>query len=715
MKRRMKLLTRLLIGILVVIVLVIGAGGVLLGVFFDPNDYRSEIAQAAREGGGVELKINGEIGWSVFPWLGLAVNDINVRYPGQPQLATLNQARLSVKLIPLLSGNVEMSSILVDGLKLNLITTGKANNWTNTARKKDYSEPEIPKEASDSGSTIKGLNIESITLSDAQIRYVDETTGTRIELKELNLDTGNIQPGREIPVELSARINQFHGDAQTLNAAVNLSTNAMLDLAKQRYRLDQVDGKLELNSDALGGETLTLELKARVDADVAAEKVDIELQRLALANLTAGGRIGVQTFATPTFNGELNLEFNPKELLEQLGQDAPQTRDADALTAFALQAKLDGPANTLTLNSLALTLDDTRFIGSTAVDLKTLALNLVLKGDSLDADRYLPPTGEEESGQTSAAGTGSGGERWSKEEVIPVEPLKALNLDAKLDLEALQISGLKASNLGLTVSAHNGLVKIARIDADLYSGTLRNAVTLDARKNPLQIDINKRVTGIQIGELLTDMSGGAPMTGTFGSDAKLSARGQSVYDIIHSLNGTASITAADGVIEGIDMAQTICQGINNIAGLGIDSKQVDQSTPFANMGGNFTITNGVIGNRDLTATLDAMSLTGRGSVDLPKALIDYRLGLTIKENLFKQTCSVNNRLEGVEFPVNCKGSFDTEPAKLCRPDASVFADLLKAEAKKKVEEKVGSKIEEKLGEKLGDEGAKSVLKGLFGN
>ncbi|GGC10192.1 cell envelope biogenesis protein AsmA [Marinobacterium zhoushanense] len=713
----MKLLTRLLIGILVFVLLLIGAGGVILGFVIDPNDYRSEIEQAALESGGVELKINGEIDWSVFPWLGLAVNDIAIRYPEQPQLATLNQAQLSVKLMPLFSGNVEMSSILVDGLKLNLITTGRANNWTGTqADKGTAAMGEEQQDRGRSGGALRGLDIESITLSNAQLRYVDEAAGSRIEVNQLNLTTGRIAPEQEIPIELSAQMNQFQGDTQTLAMTTTLSTNAQLNLEAKQYQLSGLNAEVEVNSAALGPQPLKLGLKGQVDADIAAQRVDIELQQLALANLIATGQVGIETFATPTFSGELNLaKFDLKQLLTQLGQSAPETSDAKALTAVGLNAKLAGPANTLTLNPLTLTLDDTTFTGSLTIDLKSQAQTIALKGDSLNADRYLPPASNEKAGQQSASNGQSGGERWSKEEVIPVEPLKALNLDAKLDLAQLKISGLDANNLGLTVSAHNGLVKISRIDADLYSGTLRNAVTLDARKSPLQIAIDKKITGVQIGELLTAMNGSAPITGAVSSTAKLSAQGQSIYAIVNSLSGNASVNAADGVIEGINMAQTICQGINNVASLGINTEQVDQSTPFANMGGNFNISNGVVSNKDLAATLDAMSLAGRGSVDLPKALVDYRLGLTIKENLFKQTCSVNNRLEGVEFPVNCKGSFDTPPAKMCSPDASVFANLLKAEAKKKVEEKVSKKIEEKLGEKLGDEGAKSLLKGLFGN
>ena len=77
----------------------------------------------------------------------------------------------------------------------------------------------------------------------------------------------------------------------------------------------------------------------------------------------------------------------------------------------------------------------------------------------------------------------------------------------------------------------------------------------------------------------------------------------------------------------------------------------------------------------------------------------------MEKNLFKETCSFPDKLEGVEIPVDCKGSFNTDPAKLCKPDFSFIGDALK----KQVKEKAKAKVEEKLKGKLDGK-----LKGLFG-
>ena len=65
----MKTLLKLVGGLVALLVVLVVAGGILLGTLFDPNEYKQEIQKLALDNGGVELKIGGDIDWSVFPWL----------------------------------------------------------------------------------------------------------------------------------------------------------------------------------------------------------------------------------------------------------------------------------------------------------------------------------------------------------------------------------------------------------------------------------------------------------------------------------------------------------------------------------------------------------------------------------------------------------------------------------------------------------------------
>ena len=118
MKAFGKILGLVLLGLLLIIV----ALGFALTHLFDPNDYKDEIRQIARDKAHIELTLNGDIGWSLFPWLGLELHEASVATltnPTQP-FADLQMLGLSVRVLPLLRREVQMSDVRVEGLNLRL-------------------------------------------------------------------------------------------------------------------------------------------------------------------------------------------------------------------------------------------------------------------------------------------------------------------------------------------------------------------------------------------------------------------------------------------------------------------------------------------------------------------------------------------------------------------------------------------------------------------
>ena len=706
----MKGLLKLIAGLGVLVIVLVLAGGAILGAFFDPNEYKPEIEKAALEKGGVELKINGDIGWSVFPWLGLEVNKIDVKFPGKSDLASLNQAQLSVRIPALLSGSVEMKSVVVDGLQLNLVKEKEGNtNWaadlsthkqTSTG---DTSSSETSHSPSE-GSAID-LNIDSIQITNGNISYIDRSTETEAKLSDFNMTSGQVVTNAFFPAELSFNATQSVKGEEQIKAIAKLSAEFFLDLDNQLYKIKGLDSNLTLSGKPLAGKSLEITTAADVEADLSKQQLNLSNLQLGLANLQATGNVAVTNFAKPSITGQLSVaSFDLNKLLAAIGQNEVNTTDPDVLKAISFNTELAGPANTVTAKTISLKLDDTSFNGSAAFNLATGNITLNLQGDKLNADRYMPPATDTPASNT-AGSTTTASSGYSKDPILPIEALRSLALDTKIGLKALHVSKMDVSNIELQVNAHGGLIKISKINADLYNGSVRNNVTVDVRKKTPLITSKKTISGIQIGDMLKAMADADQLTGSLNSKSSITLRGNSVHDFVNSMTGTASVNMKDGELHGIDMAQTVCQGMNNVSSLGVDTKEVDKSTPFANMGASARIKNGVVNNQDLKAALDAMSLSGKGTVNLPKQVLDYRLGFMVEKNLFKETCSFPDKLEGVEIPIDCKGSFHTDPAKLCKPDFSFIGDVFKKEAK----EKVKAKVEEKLKGKLDGK-----LKGLFG-
>ena len=78
---------------------------VALYLFFDPNDFRDEISTAVKESTGRELVIEGDLSLSIFPWIAVEIGKTrlgNAEGFGDQPFLSFDQARLSVRLIPLL-------------------------------------------------------------------------------------------------------------------------------------------------------------------------------------------------------------------------------------------------------------------------------------------------------------------------------------------------------------------------------------------------------------------------------------------------------------------------------------------------------------------------------------------------------------------------------------------------------------------------------------
>ncbi len=99
MKGLLKILLGLLGGIIVLFIL----AAILLPVVYDDEDLGKKIEAQVLDQTGRELLIDGDLEFSVFPWLAVEVSDLRlsnaVGFGDQP-FARIGQARVGVALLP---------------------------------------------------------------------------------------------------------------------------------------------------------------------------------------------------------------------------------------------------------------------------------------------------------------------------------------------------------------------------------------------------------------------------------------------------------------------------------------------------------------------------------------------------------------------------------------------------------------------------------------
>ncbi|MGH6636395.1 MAG: AsmA family protein, partial [Gammaproteobacteria bacterium] len=129
----MKILFKFLAWSLGLVAVLVVAAVIALPLVIDPNDHKGRIVRLVEAQTGRELALQGDIKLSVFPWLGFDLGAASLgNAPGfgaQP-FATIKRLRVGVALLPLLREKVEMGTVIIHDLSVNLFRNQKGDsNW----------------------------------------------------------------------------------------------------------------------------------------------------------------------------------------------------------------------------------------------------------------------------------------------------------------------------------------------------------------------------------------------------------------------------------------------------------------------------------------------------------------------------------------------------------------------------------------------------------
>lgn len=725
----MKKLAKIL-GLVVLAVVVLGIGVLFfLTRMFDPNDYKEQIQQAARDQGNVELTLGGDIGWSLFPWLGIELKQVGLAPVEHPEqlLAEVGSLGLGVEVLPLLRKQLRMSDVIVDDIRLNLeVDENGVANWSTIGPQgeaqaagdtEDAARAEAEAEAQQHGRL--DVAVQSVRITNARIEYTDRRTAQHLLLEDVNLSTGALLENQPFDVSF---LGLLVTGQPAMRVRIDLNTVANFDLDKELYRLDGFDLKLDASGDPFNGRAVGMRLQGDSVIDLQQQLAELKQLRLSLADLRATGELSAsQLDSDLQLAGNINVaEFDARALLHALGQDLPAMARANALSKVALSASLDGGSNSLMLRNMTLLVDGTELSGSMGLaDIERQALRFELRGNSLNIDHYLPPAEEKPATAASQGGSSSqtAPEPWSNEPVLPLETLAGLNVNGSLDLQQVQLTGQSIAPFKMALEAANGNLRLKQFEGGVFGGQFAATAAISASRSPAALSLNGKLSGMDSLALQRAYEMPEQFRGRLNLDMDLKTQGNSQRQWINGLNGNLRFDVADGALLGVNLEQQLCQAIALANREALSAPHGSENTPFNKLGGSFAIVNGNVNNRDLIAALPGIAAKGNGDINLPEQRLDYRIGLLLegdKSDMPDPACRVNQRYVGIEWPIRCEGYLHNA-AKSCGVDTQgvtrIAGQLLRNEAERKIEDKVGEKLEEKLGDQA--PAVRDAIRGLF--
>ncbi len=307
----------------VLITLVGGAVALVLAVVvffalsFDMNSYRPRIEAAASEATGLEVRMNGKMGLSFFPF-GVSATDIHIANK-EGEVVSIENLKLGADLMPLLNNQLRVNSCVLVKPAVTIVKDADGKyNYKSTERKSTIGQP---------GSA---FSLNELKLSNGVLVYLDKKTGEKTEFRDFNLAV------KDLSIE---------GDV-IKNASFTGSFECKEVLQKD-FRIENLKSPVKAVKGVYNFDPLTIEALVYSDKK-AGEKTEMKEINLAIKDLSVEDPSGVM-IKNIAFTGNMDCKEVRKSDLKIDNVKSPIKAEKGVISLIALTmdvfgAKAEGDA-----------------------------------------------------------------------------------------------------------------------------------------------------------------------------------------------------------------------------------------------------------------------------------------------------------------------------------------------------------------------------------
>lgn len=308
-------------------------------VVFDLNDFKAEITNKVEQQTGRQLQIAGDIGWTIYPSLGVSLTDVKLSNPkgfAPEQMLEVSELTAAVALMPLFNKDLQVQQLHLDGVTANLVTRkdGRSSMDGLTADKTTATT-----ETESGPATSQQLQLQDLSISNLQLNLLSEgSPDQRLTLKSLKLSDFKANEWAPLDFELVLLSGQTQLDVKG-SAQLQLSENNQLVLLK--------DFALETDFTGVPVKQLSLETELKLALDK--KQLEWQWKKLQLDEIKGSGQLSVNYAKQAVIKLDLQLDevdtasYMGENSAEQAGTTTQQHSaepDLSVLRQFDLDLKL---------------------------------------------------------------------------------------------------------------------------------------------------------------------------------------------------------------------------------------------------------------------------------------------------------------------------------------------------------------------------------------
>ena len=629
----------------VAVIFVVAIAGIFIATF-DANHYKQDLSDIVRDSTGRDLQFYGDVELTFYPALGMELGALSLSNAvgfGSTPMIKVDKVSISVDVASVIAFSPEIDELILDGLKINLQNNNKGvTNWDDFKEPQDAQSPNAPllrTEPKSSGSSSSNqskvksepMNISGafggLNITNAELSWVDAQAGSEYLVQNLTIKTGRITP--EAPFDLKMQVVvKSKGE---INADIDLATQIQYWFDNGRLNLTD----LVLNVSA-AGEPLPL---GKIQVGIASELIELNPQKrsvslkglvLKIDDNTIKGNVTVSDTAQPVINFKL----------------ASNKLDIDALIGM------------------------TPVHPSSVTPKKSTTATESITGIESNSVNVIPDAVKE-----------------PVKIILPMDLLRIIQADGELVVKQLTMQNLLLNDINLGISTNAGIVNLDPIRMNLYDGSVSGQVRLDVNGALPKYRVNKKIQGVQIGALLTDLNGEDRINGVLNANVSLSTQGEWLSVLKKNSNGDIALALRDGAVKGFNIRHSIDKAKAKLKGDSEPPKQESQ-TDFSSLELSGLIKKGVFISNDLKLQAPIIRVSGEGQVDLNNETVNYLVNAKLVGTIKGQDGGAADDLSGLLIPVRIDGplaepKIDVQLDEMLKKKAAALKAKLKAQLNEK--------------------------------
>jgi len=232
-------------------------------------------------------------------------------------------------------------------------------------------------------------------------------------------------------------------------------------------------------------------------------------------------------------------------------------------------------------------------------------------------------------------------DRIFPDDPLPLEGLKAINADLRLNVAAVTGQGPLLRNAVVILSLRGGLLDIESFKADLYDGVFESAASIDSRYGMAGLIARVALREVDLRPMLEKTARASAAEGRVNFDLDVTGQGNSIRDIMAGLNGKVTFAMGKGRIRS-RVLQTWIGGPTQILGNVLALNVGDYSVVNCALG-LFDINKGLATSNGLLLDTAVAAFVSKGTVNLATEALDMIINPKVKKTTLSAVVPVHIR------------------------------------------------------------------------